>query len=165
MLQTRGMVAKRKDLIARNQEANAQALGGGYPAATNYCGNDEFRTSRRRHLSKKGSVKSSPLRIDYGTVDGNPRMAHRFLTPSSLRHHLPRYRYQYQYHLSHPHLLPRLALLEGGHRQPPRGSRKFLRRGVLDIFCSCSIVRPAAWLAAVISNVNFPASHSHTRLR
>ena len=37
-------------------------------------------------------------------------------------------------------LLPRLALVEGGHRQLPT-DQKGLSRGILDAFCSCPMVR------------------------
>jgi hypothetical protein len=37
-------------------------------------------------------------------------------------------------------LLPRLALVEGGHRQLPT-DQKGLSRGILDVFCSCPMVR------------------------
>src|ERR1035437_659430 len=56
------------------------------------------------------------------------------LTPSSHRH------------FRRPRLplrllpLPRLALVEGGHRQPT--DQKSLSRGILEVFCSCPMVRP-----------------------
>src|ERR1700736_6144538 len=64
------------------------------------------------------------------------------LTPSSLRRlllcphhcHLPCRR------LRLPLRLPRLALVEGGHRQLP-SDRKGLRRGILGVFCPCPMVR------------------------
>jgi tRNA-binding protein len=37
-------------------------------------------------------------------------------------------------------LLPRLALVEGGHRQLPT-DQEGLSRGILDVFCSCPMVR------------------------
>ena len=40
-------------------------------------------------------------------------------------------------------LLPRPALVEGGHRQPT--DQKGLSRGILDVFCSCSMVRFGAF--------------------
>src|ERR1035437_6772976 len=59
------------------------------------------------------------------------------LTPSSrrlCRHHLlflcRRLR------LPPPRLLPRLVLVEGGHRQLP-SDQEGLGRGILDVFCSC----------------------------
>ena len=39
-----------------------------------------------------------------------------------------------------PRLLPRLALGEGGHQQLPT-DQEGLSRGILDVFCSCPMVR------------------------
>jgi hypothetical protein len=41
-------------------------------------------------------------------------------------------------------LLPRLALVEGGHRQLPTG-QEGLRRGILNVCCSCPMVRLTAF--------------------
>src|SRR5713101_8044209 len=67
------------------------------------------------------------------------------LTPSS-RHHLGRHhRHLLCRRLRLPlRLLPRLALVEGGHRQLPSDQRG-LRRGILDKFCACPMVRRARW--------------------
>src|SRR5450755_2065710 len=43
-------------------------------------------------------------------------------------------------------LLPRLALVEGGHRQLPT-DQKGPSRGILDVFCSCPMVRLRTTLA------------------
>src|ERR1035441_8673143 len=67
------------------------------------------------------------------------------LTPSSHRHFR-----RHHLHLlcRRPRLplrllpLPRPALVEGGHRQPT--DQKSLSRGILEVFCSCPMVRPVA---------------------
>jgi len=65
------------------------------------------------------------------------------LTPSSrrlCRHH--RHLLCRRLRLPLPHrLLPRLALVEGGHRQLPTDQTGLIR-GILDVFRSCPIVRP-----------------------
>ena len=50
-------------------------------------------------------------------------------------------------------LLPRLALVEGGHRQLPT-DQEGLSRGILGVFCSCPMVRPKGVLA--FSYLAFP---------
>src|SRR2546428_4664282 len=62
------------------------------------------------------------------------------LTPSSRRLHR-RHLHLFGRRLHLPlRLLPHLALVEGRHRQhDPKG----LSRGILDVFCSCSMVRLA----------------------
>src|SRR5579859_2622048 len=62
------------------------------------------------------------------------------LTPSSRRRFRRHHRHPFCRRLHLPRrLLPRLALLETGHRQPT--DQKGLSRGILDVFCSCSMVR------------------------
>src|SRR5450631_4283379 len=70
------------------------------------------------------------------------------LTPSSrrlFRHHRHLLRRNRRLRLPLP-LLPRLALAEGGHRQLPT-DQKSPSRGILDVFCSCPMVRLRATLA------------------
>src|SRR5712692_1382350 len=63
------------------------------------------------------------------------------LTPSSRRRLCRHHRHLLCPRLRLPlRLLPRLALVEGGHRQLPT-DQKGLSRGILDVFCSCSMVR------------------------
>ena len=65
-------------------------------------------------------------------------------TPSSLRRLLPcrHHRHLLCRRLRLP-LLPRLALVGGGHRQLP-SDQKALGRGILDVFCSCPDSTPCA---------------------
>ena len=63
-----------------------------------------------------------------------------FLTPSS---RLRRRRHLLCRRLPLP-LLPRLALVEGGHRQLPTG-QEGLRRGILNVCWSCPMVRLTAF--------------------
>src|SRR5438128_5955742 len=63
------------------------------------------------------------------------------LTPSSRRRLRRHHRHFLCRRLRLPlRLLPRLALVEGGHRQLST-DQKGLRRGVLDVFCSCPMLR------------------------
>ena len=61
------------------------------------------------------------------------------LTPSSRRRCLHHHRRPYLSGRPLP-LRPRLALVEGRRRQQPV-DQKGLNRGILDVFCSCPIVR------------------------
>src|SRR5437867_4303611 len=61
------------------------------------------------------------------------------LTPSSRRRLRRHHRHFLCRRLRLP-LLPRLALVEGGHRQLPT-DQKGLSRGILDVFCSCPMLR------------------------
>src|ERR1019366_11059 len=61
------------------------------------------------------------------------------LTPSSRRRLLRHHRHFLCRRLRLPlRLLPRRAVVEGGHRQT---DQKGLSRGILDVFCSCPMVR------------------------
>src|SRR5713226_8821015 len=67
------------------------------------------------------------------------------LTPSSRRRLRRNHRHLLCRRLRLPlRLLPRLALLEGGHRQLPT-DQKGLSRGILDVFCSCPMLRLVAF--------------------
>ena len=62
-------------------------------------------------------------------------------TPSSRRRSYPHHLLFLCRHLRlPPRLLPRLVLVEGGHRQLPT-DQKGLVRGILVVFCSCPMVR------------------------
>jgi hypothetical protein len=97
----------------------------------NSCGSESREPST---TLTKCSLHPSPSEINKGT-----------LTPSS-RHRACRHRHRLRHHLPcrrlRRPLLPRLALVERGHRQLP-SDHKGLGRGILDIFCSCSMVRLA----------------------
>src|SRR5712692_6366428 len=78
------------------------------------------------YLDEMFALHLSPSEINKGT-----------LTPSSrrlCRHHLPCRRLRLP-------LLPRLALVGRGYRQQPT-DQKGLSRGILDVCCSCPMVRP-----------------------
>src|SRR5437588_3722920 len=83
------------------------------------------------------SLHPSPSGIRKGTL--TPSSRHR---PCPHRHHrhLPCRRLRLP-------LLPRLALVERGHRQLP-SDHKGLSRGILDVFCSCSMVPSHAGIVA-----------------
>src|SRR5664280_1882887 len=76
------------------------------------------------YLGEMFMLHPSPTKINQGT-----------LTPSSRRR-------RRRLHLRHLRLrlLPRLALVEGEHRQLP-ANQKGVSRGILDVFCSCPMVR------------------------
>jgi len=66
------------------------------------------------------------------------------VTPSSRRRLCRHHRHLLCRRLRLPlRLLPRLALVEGGHRQLPT-DQKGLSRGILDVFCPCPMVRLAS---------------------
>ena len=84
------------------------------------------------YLDEMFTLHPSPTQINKGTLTLSSRRRlcrhHRHLLCRRLR--LP----------LHQHLLLRLALVEGGHRQLPT-DRKGLTRSILDVFCSCPMVR------------------------
>src|SRR6266851_2429539 len=73
----------------------------------------------------------------------------RHVTPSSRHHHHRHllYRHHRLRFLLPLRLLPRLALLEAGDRQLPT-DQKTRSREILDVFCSCPIVRRAVQRSA-----------------
>src|ERR1022692_1033063 len=80
------------------------------------------------YLGEMFTLHPSPTRINQGTLTPSSRRRrhHRHLRCRRLR--LPL------------RLLPRLALVEEGHRQLP-ANQNGLSRGILDVFCSCPMVR------------------------
>ena len=84
------------------------------------------------YLCEIFTLRSSPTEINKGP-----------LTPSSRRRLRRHHRRLLCRRLHLPlRLLPRLAPVEGGHRQLPT-DQKCLSRGILHIFCSCPMVRLA----------------------
>src|SRR6266849_2802083 len=82
------------------------------------------------YLDEMFTLHPSPTELNNGT-----------LTPSSRRRLCRHRRHLLCRRLRLPlRLLPRLALVEGGHRQLPT-DQKGLSRGILAVFCSCSMVR------------------------
>src|ERR1035441_1594737 len=86
------------------------------------------------YLDEMFTLHPSPTKINRGmlTPSSHRRRRHRHLRCRRLRRRrrLPL------------RLLPRLALVEGGHRQLP-ANQKGLSRGILNVFCSCPMVRLA----------------------
>src|SRR5712692_3324527 len=86
------------------------------------------------YLDEMSTLHPSPTELNKGT-----------LTPSSRRRLRRHHRHFLRRRLRLPlPLLPRLALVEGGHRQLP-SDQKGLRRGILDVFGSCPMVRRVRW--------------------
>src|SRR5712692_7516071 len=86
------------------------------------------------YLDEMFALHPSPTELNKGT-----------LTPSSRRRLCRHHRHLLCLRLRLPlRLLPRLALVEGGHRQPPT-DEKGLSRGILDVFSSCPMVRLVAF--------------------
>src|ERR1039458_9278980 len=73
------------------------------------------------YLGEMFMLHPSPTKINQGTLTPSSRRRHRHLRCRRLRLRLPL------------RLLPRLALVEGGHRQLP-GNQKGVSRGHLDVF-------------------------------
>src|SRR5438128_2275459 len=98
------------------------------------------------YLDEMFTLHPSPTELNKGT-----------LTPSSRRRLRRHHRHFLCRRLRLPlRLLPRRALVEGGHRQVPT-DQKGLSRGILDVFCSCPMVRP------IIEVVRHGTSHHFRR--
>src|ERR1035441_1010647 len=95
------------------------------------------------YLGEMFTLHPSPTKINQGTLTPSSRRRrhHRHLRCRRLRLRLPL------------RLLPRLALVEGGHRQLP-ANQKGVSRGILDVFCSC----PNGTLGTPWQRQTFPMS-------
>src|SRR6266566_6091412 len=96
----------------------------------NSCGSESSASSTT--LTKCSRFILTPTEINKGLTLSSRRLC---------RHH---HRHLLCRRLRLPLRLPRLALVEGGHRQLPT-DQKGLSRGILDVFCPCPMVRLVAF--------------------
>src|ERR1035437_4820362 len=89
------------------------------------------------YLGEMFMLHPSPTKINQGTLTPSSRRRRRHRHLRHLRRRRHRHLRRRRLHLRR---LPRLALVEGEHRQLP-ANQKGVSWGILDVFCSCPLVR------------------------